>query len=198
MSCSDSIFILKKFKKKSDLKKLIFKAKTTSALTSLIATILICQTTTYANPTTSSNTLTISANIADTCSIANSNLIFGTYTQGNDVPALEATPAAIVANCSTGSVFSIKMITVKDGVGNWYNLITGDGATTAKQLWFRLYSATDAGGTQITGGVTFLTATGSGSTATAGYLYGQLLAEQTGRDTGSYTKTLSIAIVYGN
>jgi hypothetical protein len=197
MSCSDSIFILKKFKKKSDLKKLIFKAKTTSALTSLIATILICQTTAYANPTTSSNSLTISTNIADTCSIANSNLIFGTYTQGNDVPALEATPAAIVANCSTGSVFSIKMITTQDG-SNWYNLITGDGATDAKQLWFRLYSATAAGGTRITGGVTFLTATGSGSTATAGYLYGQLLAEQTGRDTGSYTKTLSIAIVYGN
>jgi len=197
MSCSDSIFILKKFKKKSDLKKLIFKAKTTSALTSLIATILICQTTAYANPTTSSNSLTISTNIADTCSIANSNLIFGTYTQGNDVPALEATPAAIVANCSTGSVFSIKMITTQDG-SNWYNLITGDGATDAKKLWFRLYSATAAGGTRITGGVTFLTATGSGSTATAGYLYGQLLAEQTGRDTGSYTKTLSIAIVYGN
>jgi len=197
MSCSDSIFILKKFKKKSDLKKLIFKAKTTSALTSLIATILICQTTAYANPTTSSNSLTISTNIADTCSIANSNLIFGTYTQGNDVPALEATPAAIVANCSTGSVFSIKMITTQDG-SNWYNLITGDGATDAKQLWFRLYSATAAGGTRITGGVTFLTATGSGSTATAGYLYGQLLAEQAGRDTGSYTKTLSIAIVYGN
>jgi hypothetical protein len=197
MSCSDSSFILEKYKKKSDLKKLIFKAKTTSALTSLIATILICQTTAYANPTTSSNSLTISTNIADTCSIANSNLIFGTYTQGNDVPALEATPAAIVANCSTGSVFSIKMITAQDGGGR-YNLITGDGATDAKQLWFRLYSATAAGGTRITGGVTFLTATGSGSTATAGYLYGQLLAEQTGRDTGSYTKTLSIAIVYGN
>ena len=77
-----------------------------------------------------------------------------------------------------------------------YNMITGDGSTIYKKLSFRLYTAIDAGGTRISGGSAILTATGTGSTVTAGYLYGQILAEQAGRDSGSYTKSISISVVF--
>ena len=49
---------------------------------------------------------------------------------------------------------------------------------------------------RITGGSAILTATGTGSTVTAGYLYGQILQEQAGRDSGSYTKSISISVVF--
>jgi hypothetical protein len=77
-------------------------------------------------------------------------------------------------------------------------MITGDGSTLSKTLWFRLYTAIGEGGRRIKSGSAILTATGTGSTVTAGYLYGQILAEQAGRVSGSYTKSISISVVFGS
>ena len=77
-------------------------------------------------------------------------------------------------------------------------MITGDGSTESKRLGFRLYTAIGGGGRRIAGGSAILTATGIGSTVTAGYLYGQILAEQMGRVSGSYTKSISISVVFGS
>ena len=71
-------------------------------------------------------------------------------------------------------------------------------STIYKTLRFRLYTAIGGGGSRITGGSAILTATGTGSTVTAGYLYGQILAEQAGRVSGSYTKSISISVVFGS
>ena len=105
---------------------------------------------------------------------------FEAYVPGNDTPALEGTPAPLIVNCGSGTIFTIKVDTNQDGA-NWYNMITGDGSTESKRLWFRLYTAIGGGGRYITGGSAILTATGTGSTVTAGYLYGQILAEQMDR-----------------
>ena len=99
---------------------------------------------------------------------------------GNDTPALEGRPAPLIVNCGSGTIFTIKVDTNQDGA-NWYNMITGDGSTESKIIWFRLYTAIGGGGRYITGGSAILTATGTGSTVTAGYLYGQILAEQMDR-----------------
>ncbi len=116
---------------------------------------------------------------------------------GNDTPALEGTPAPliVIVNCGSGTIFTINVVTNQDG-NYGYNMITGDGSTIYKTLRFRLYTAIDGGGTRITGGSAILTATGTGSTVTAGYIYGQILAEQAGRDSGSYTKSISISVVF--
>ena len=115
----------------------------------------------------------------------------------NDRPALEGTPAPLIVNCGSGTIFTINVVTNQDS-GSWYNMITGDGSTIYKTLRFRLYTEIGGGGRRITGGSAILTATGTGSTVTAGYLYGQILEEQAGRDSGSYTKSISISVVFGS
>ena len=58
----------------------------------------------------------------------------------NDTPALEGTPAPLIVNCGSGTIFTIKVDTNENGA-NCYNMITVDGSTIYKTLWFRLYTA---------------------------------------------------------
>ncbi len=51
----------------------------------------------------------------------------------NDTPALEGTPAPLIVNCGSGTIFTINVVTNQDS-GSWYNMITGDGSTIYKTL----------------------------------------------------------------
>ena len=69
----------------------------------------------------------------------------------------------LIVSCGSGTIYTIKVDTNEDD-SSWYNMITGDGSTLSKRLWFRLYTAIGEGGRRIKSSSAILTATGTGST----------------------------------
>ena len=176
-------------------KNLITKARSTSALTALVAVVMICQSTANATATTSTASLVVTTNITHTCSIAAGTLGFGTY--DNSGTALNSTiQTTLTSTCSTGAPHGIYISTADSAAGYW-QMATG-GGTATELINFSLY--TDVGRTAepITTNVQIVTATGTGSAAAVKTLYGKILASQTGKNSGAYTKTLTLDIRYGS
>ena len=101
-------------KSKNFFLKLVFKAITTSSLTCLFATIYFFNKTASAGPITSSGSLNVTTSITPTCSISSTSLVFEAYVPANDTPALEGTPAPLIVNCGSGTIFTIKVDTNQD------------------------------------------------------------------------------------
>ena len=77
-------------------------------------------------------------------------------------------------------------------------MITGDGVATTKQINFKLYTAAEASGTQLSENIAFATATGTASTVAVSTIFGQISASQTGKEAGSYTKSIALSVTYGS
>jgi spore coat protein U-like protein len=177
-------------------KSLRIKAKSTSALTALVAVVMICQSTANAAATTSTANLVVTTNITHTCSIAAGTLGFGAY--ANDATALNSTiQTTLTSTCSTGAPHGIYISTAVDGVGYW-NMGTNGGLTANELIQFSLYTNSDRSSEQITTNVQIVSATGAGSATAVKTLYGKILTGQSGKNSGSYTKTLTLDIRYGS
>jgi hypothetical protein len=174
-------------------KKTIF--KTTTALTSLIGAILIFNQTANADPTTSAGTMAVTTSVGAVCTVTATELVFGTYPNTASV-ANSASGGVISTNCSTSLAHVLK-VTEVSSTGS-YQMITGDGSVTTKQINFKLYTAAAASGTQLSEAVAFATATGTASTVAVSTIFGQISASQTGKEAGSYTKSIALSVTYGS
>ena len=174
-------------------KKTIF--KTTTALTSLIGAILIFNQTANAAPTTSAGTMAVTTSVGAVCTVTATELVFGTYPNTASV-ANSASGGVISTNCSTSLAHVLK-VTETSTLGA-YQMITGDGVATTKQINFKLYTAAAASGTQLSEAIAFATATGTASTVAVSTIFGQISASQTGKEAGSYTKSIALSVTYGS
>jgi len=176
-------------------KNLRTKARSTSALTCLVAVVMICQSTANATATTSTANLVVTTNITHTCSIAAGTLGFGAY--DNSGTALNSTiQTTLTSTCSTGAPHGIFISTADTGSGYW-QMATGAGSAT-ELINFSLYTNTDRSSEQITTNVQIVSATGTGSATAVKTLYGKILTGQSTKNSGSYTKTLTLDIRYGS
>ena len=171
------------------------KARSTSALTALVAVVMICQSTANATATTSTASLVVTTNITHTCSIAAGTLGFGAYAN-NSTAANSTIQTTLTSTCSTGAPHGIYISTAVDGAGYW-NMATG-GGTANELIQFSLYTNADVTNEQITTNVQIVSATGTGSAAAVQTLYGKILTGQSGKNSGTYTKTLTLDIRYGS
>ena len=83
-----------------------------------------------------------------------------------------------------------------DGVtASTYKLIraTTDGSASANYIEA---SFTKSAGSTMTAGAATITGTGTGSAATAGTITGSIAASQTGKTAGTFSKTMTLNIVY--
>ena len=174
-------------------KKTIF--KTTTALTSLIGAILIFNQTANAAPTTSAGTMAVTTSVGAVCTVTATELVFGTYPNTASV-ANSSSGGVISTNCSTSLAHVLK-VTEESSTGS-YQMITGDGVATTKQIDFKLYTAANASGTQLSEAIAFATATGTASTVAVSTIFGQISASQTGKEAGSYTKSIALSVTYGS
>jgi spore coat protein U-like protein len=163
-------------------------AQTTTALTSLIALLIVSN---NASAATTSATFTAQTVAENACTLASTTMTFGSaynltaLTQSSD----------IVVNCTANATFSIYFTDAADGVGSGqYKLIrtTTDGTASANFLNIAFNNGTNTmteSGAKITG-------TGTGSSATAGTITGIIAAGQASRTAGTFTKTMTLNVAY--
>ncbi len=177
-----------KFNKKTIL-------KTTTALTCLIGAVLLFNQTANAAPTTSAGTMAVSTSVGAVCSVTATELAFGTFANSGLV-ANSSSGGIVSTNCSSALVHTLKV--TESSVSGAYTMITGDGVAAEKKITFRLYTAANATGTQLSEAVAFATATGSAVSATVATIFGQIATSQTGKEAGSYTKSIALSVTYGS
>jgi len=171
------------------------KSKTTSALTCLLGAVLLFNQTANAAPTTSAGTMAVTTSVTATCTVTATELAFGAFANSGSV-ANSSSGGVVSTNCSTALVHTLKV--TESSVSGAYTMLTGDGSSAAKQITFRLYTAANATGTQLSENIAFATATGSAVSAAVGTIFGQIAASQTGKEAGSYTKSIALSVTYGS
>ena len=174
-------------------KKTIF--KTTTALTSLIGAVLLFNQAANAAPTTSAGTMAVTTSVGAVCSVTATELAFGAFANSGSV-ANSSSGGVVSTNCSTALVHTLKV--TESSVSGAYTMITGDGVAAEKKITFRLYTAANATGTQLSENIAFATATGSAESANVATIFGQIAASQTGKEAGSYTKSIALSVTYGS
>ena len=170
--------------------------KTTTALTCLIGAVLLFNQTANAAPTTSAGTMAVSTSVGAVCSVTATELAFGAFANSGSV-ADSSSGGVVSTNCSSALVHTLK-VTESSASGGVYTMITGDGVAAEKKITFKLYTAASATGTQLSEAVAFATATGSAVSAAVATIFGQISASQTGKEAGSYTKSIALSVTYGS
>ena len=162
-------------------------AKSTTALTCLIGSLIISSDLGLAATTTGS--MIASGSVASTCTVSGATLAFAAY------EGLLITATSIVtANCTNGTTYTISFNDTPDAAPAYYLVRSGGVSTTASD---RLnVTFTNTAGATMTNGAATISGTGTGSSATAGTITGSMAASQTGKTAGSYSKTMTLNIVY--
>jgi hypothetical protein len=139
--------------------------------------------------------MAVTTSVGAVCTVTATELVFGTYPNTASV-ANSASGGVISTNCSTSLAHVLKV--TETSTAGAYQMITGDGVASTKQINFKLYTAAAATGTQLSEAVAFATATGTASTVAVSTIYGQISASQTGKEAGSYTKSIALSVTYGS
>jgi spore coat protein U-like protein len=167
------------------------KSKTTSALTCLVGAILLFNQT-GANAITSVGTMSVTTTVANVCSITSTELTFGAY--DNLGSTKDSTGGGVISTNCSGAISHILSVTELSSTGV-YKMLTSGAADASREITFKLYISS-AAGTQVSDGVAFKTATGTGGSVAVATLFGVIQAGNTGKESGSYTKSIALNAVY--
>ena len=162
-------------------------AKSTTALTCLIGSLIISSEYGMA-VTTTTGSMIASGSVASTCTVSGATMSFAAYT-GSQITA----SSVITANCTNGTTYTISFNDTPDSTPAYYLVrSTGSSANASDRLEVTFTN----GVSTMTNGAATITGTGTGSSATAGTITGTMAASQTGKTAGSYSKTMTLNIVY--
>ena len=141
--------------------------------------------------------MSVTTSVTAACSVTATELAFGTYANTNVVANSTAGGGVVSTNCSSALVHTLK-VTQASTAGVYQMAKTGGSATANQLITFRLYTADNAGGTNLSEGIAFATATGSGSSVAVSTIFGQIELGNTLKESGSYTKSISLSVTYGS
>ena len=163
-------------------------AKSTTALTCLVGALIISSD--LGAQTTTTGSMIASGSVASTCTVSGATMAFAAY-EANTITAT----SVITANCTNGTTYTISFNDTPDSAPTKYYLVRsgGSSATASDRLEVTF---TNAAGATMTNGAATITGTGTGSSAAAGTITGTMAASQTGKTAGSYSKTMTLNIVY--
>lgn len=173
------------------MKKNLNKFKIATALTALTLLTTVADYIPATATATNTGTFTASTTVGSTCTHSLSNISFGAYTN------IELTGnATITANCTNGTSATFAITTATDGTSNSYKLVNTGGATANYYLLATFFK--ESGFTnQLYLNNNTITYTGTGSSGTAGTIYGRVAASQgTDKAPGSFTKTITVQVTY--
>jgi len=163
-------------------------AKSTTALTCLVGALIVSSDLGIAQTTTTGSMLA-SGSVSSTCTVSGATMAFAAYS-GTQITA----NSVITANCTNGTTYTISFNDTPDSVTKYYLVRSGGSSANASD---RLeVSFTNGAGATMTNAAATITGTGTGSSATAGTITGTMAASQTGKTAGSYSKTMTLNIVY--
>ena len=162
-------------------------AKTTTALTCLLGALIISTNNSKALSTTTGSMVT-STSIASTCTVSAASMTFAAYSG-----TLITANSVVTANCTNGTTYTISFLETPDSTPAYYLYRGGTvSATASDQL---SVTFTNGVGTMTNAAAT-ITGTGTGSSATAGTITGTIAASQTGKTAGTFSRTMTLNIVY--
>ena len=161
--------------------------KSTTALTCLIGSLIISSEYGMA-VTTTTGSMIASGSVASTCTVSGATMSFAAYT-GSQITA----SSVITANCTNGTTYTISFNDTPDSTPAYYLVrSTGSSANASDRLEVTFTN----GVSTMTNGAATITGTGTGSSATAGTITGTMAASQSVKTAGSYSKTMTLNIVY--
>ena len=163
-------------------------AKSTTALTCLVGVLLISAES--ANSlSTATGSFAVASSVAATCTISATSMTFGAYLPANTITAT----SVVTANCSLNQAYSISFLD-SPATGSTYYLEneTPLGAAGDNRLNVTFTNGTAA----MTNGAATITGTGTGTTATPGTITGTIASGQSGKVAGTYSKTMTLNIIY--
>lgn len=163
-------------------------AKSTTALTCLVGLFIVSS-----DPATSastSGTFVASTSVASACTISAGAMAFTAYTGSATITQT----SVVTVDCSTGTNYTVSFNDTADESGKYIlqNTTTGTNAT-GHQL---LVSFTNGAAAAMTSGAATITGTGTGTSSAAGTITGSIASGQTGKSAGSYSKTMTLNLVY--
>ena len=162
-------------------------AKSTTALTCLVGALIISSD--LRAQTTTTGSMIASGSVASTCTVSGATMAFAAY-EASEITAT----SVITANCTNGTTYAISFNDTPDVTSKYYLVRSGGSSATASD---RLeVSFKNGAGATMTNAAATITGTGTGSAATAGTITGTMAASQTGKTAGSYSKTMTLNIVY--
>jgi hypothetical protein len=167
-------------------------AKSTTALTCLIGTLIISSDlglATTPTPTTTTGAFTATGSVASSCSLSAATLAFDEW-----VNVTQNKTVAIIANCTNGTTYNISIATSPDASPKYYLVRAGGNSSTASDRLEVTFTNDD--GVAMTNGAATISGTGTGAAATAGSITGTMASSQTGKTAGSYQKLMTLNIVY--
>ena len=178
-------------KTKDNLKKSkISLAKSTTALTCLVGVLIISSGNGVAQAsTTATGQFVASTSVASTCTVSAPSMSFAEYANST----ITAT-SVITANCTNGTAYTISLNDSPDaGSPKYYLVRSGGNVSNAAD---RLEVTFTNGAATMTNAAATITGTGTGSPATAGTITGSIAGSQTGKTAGTFSKTMTLNIVY--
>ena len=160
-------------------------AKSTTALTCLVGFLIVSSEPGMSASTTGQ--FTASSSVASTCTISAGSMTFAAY-----VGSLITATSVVTANCTTSTPYTISFADSPGATTPAYllaNTTVGLESNTLQIVF------TSTAGTMTNGAAT-ITGTGTGASATAGTITGTIAATQTGKAAGTYSKLMTLNIVY--
>jgi len=163
-------------------------AKSTTALTCLVGLFIVSS-----DPATSastSGTFIASTSVASACTFSAGAMGFEPYA-GSTITA----NSVLTVNCSTGTGFTISFNDTANGSGEYTLQNTTTNVSSAgHQL---LVSFAKSAGGAMTAGAATITGTGIGAADTLSTsIVGTIASGQSGKAAGSYSKTMTLNLVY--
>ena len=132
--------------------------------------------------------MVVSTSVASTCTVSAGTMSFAAYANST----ITAT-SAVSVNCTNGTTYTVSFNDTPDNTPAYYLVRSGGVSTTASD---RIEVTFTNGSSTMTSGAATITGTGTGSSAAAGTITGTLAGSQTGKTAGSYSKTMTLNIVY--
>ena len=145
-------------------------AKSTTALTCLIGSLIISSD--LGAVTTTTGSMLASGSVASTCTVSAATLAFAAYEN-----SLITATSIVTANCTNGTTYNISFNDTPDSTPAYYLVRSGGSSSTLSD---RLnVTFTNTAGATMTNGAATISGTGTGSSATAGTITGSMAASQT-------------------
>jgi len=161
------------------------KAKTITALTCLIGTMMLTQNPAWAP--TATGTMAVSSSVAASCTVNAASMTFAAYA-GTAITA----DSIITANCTNATTYTITIGSAFDAGSVYYLVRTGGASGTASDRLEVTFAK--VGGAAMP--TDTITGTGNGSDQNAGTIRGTIAANQTGKTAGTFSKDITINIAY--
>jgi len=162
-------------------------AKSTTALTCLVGLLIVASDPAAAAST--SGTFLASTSVSSACTISAGSMAFAAYTSSATITQT----SVVTVDCSTGANYTISFNDTANGSGEY---ILQNTTTNTNATGHQLLATFSNGAAAMTSGAATITGTGTGASSAAGTITGSIASGQTGKSAGTYSKTMTLNIVY--